>query len=146
MLGLDQAECLYRLLFISLIGRSSPKVPLWAVIKEPFVNRGQIPPESKGNVCFFAFLVPEFFVTKPTGASEALKRPLELLLAHFPCDGGCHRVDTCKEGAALCLEEPNAVPHSEVHQAGRRNRLEMRHQVEWPSGSGYFCKGSRDGG
>lgn len=55
MLGLDQAKCLYKLLFISLIARSSPKVPLWAVIKEPFMNRGQIQLESKENV-FFLFL------------------------------------------------------------------------------------------
>lgn len=70
--------------------------------------------------CFFAFLVPEFFVTKPTGALEALKRPLELVLTHLPCDGGCRSVDTCKERAALCLEEPDVVPHSDVHQAGRQ--------------------------
>lgn len=33
---------------------------------------------------FFARLVPGFFVTKPTGAVEAAKRPLELLLTRFP--------------------------------------------------------------
>lgn len=32
---------------------------------------------------FFACLVPGFFVTKPTGAVEAAKRPLELVLARF---------------------------------------------------------------
>lgn len=93
MLGLDQAKCLYRLLFISLIGRSSPEVPLWAVIKEPFMNRGRIQLESKGNVCIFVFienvaifagLLPGFFVPKPTGALEVCKRPLELVLTHVP--------------------------------------------------------------
>lgn len=54
MLGLDQAKCLYRLLFISLIACSSPKVPLWTVIKEPFMNRGQIQLEGKGDAsCMF---------------------------------------------------------------------------------------------
>ena len=41
MLGLDQAKCLYRLLFISLIAPSSPKVPLCTVIKEALVNEDE---------------------------------------------------------------------------------------------------------
>lgn len=39
MLGLDQAKCLHRLLFISLIAPSSSKVPLWTVITEMLMNR-----------------------------------------------------------------------------------------------------------
>lgn len=137
MLRLDQAKCLYRLLFISLIARSSPKVPLWAVIKEPFINSGQIQQESKGNVCIlFLFLNVHLFCMfggrilclEATGALEASKRPLELVLFF---DGGCHRVDTCKERVALCPRELNVVSHSQVRQPDKRNRSEMRQQAEW---------------
>lgn len=74
MLGLDQTKCLYRLLFISLIACSSPKVPPWTVIKEPFMNRGQIQLEGKGDAsCMFCGRI-FFFSYQPTCAVEALKR------------------------------------------------------------------------
>lgn len=75
MLGLDQAKCLYRLLFISLIACSSPKVPLWTVIKEPFMNRGQIQLEGKGDgSCMFCGRMFFFFFSyQPTCAAEALE-------------------------------------------------------------------------
>lgn len=72
MLGLDQAKCLYGLLFISLIARSSPKVPLRAVIKEPFMNTGQIRlGEAKG---MFIFLFLRFHLFGTFGAQNALSR------------------------------------------------------------------------
>lgn len=59
---------------------------------------------------FFACLVPEFFVTEPSGAAEAAERPLERVLARFPLmeavtrftRSGVFDVDR-KERAALCL-------------------------------------------
>lgn len=61
MLGLDQAKCLYKLLFISLIARSSPKAPPWAVIKEPFMKRRRIQLESEGTVFILVFEFSSFF-------------------------------------------------------------------------------------
>lgn len=74
MLGLDQAKCLYRLLFISLIAPSSPKVPLWTVIKETFMNRGQIQLKKKVKQLLLERLKLRFFnLEKPQHTGEAIK-------------------------------------------------------------------------
>lgn len=62
------------------------------------------------------------FQTAPSTCSNSLSS-----------DGSCHRVDTCKERVALSPNELNVGSHSEVHQADKRNHLEMRHEVEWKS-------------